>query len=978
MSLLRDLKDYQQRTLNVLEEFLSQIKTKRSISDAFSFITNKYYKEPVAYINNEEYISANVPHICLRVPTGGGKTLIAANAINVISKKIYHKENNMIIWFVPSTAILNQTVEALKDKQSIYREHLEIHYQDIEVLTVQEALNVSKSTLDNNLTIIVSTFQSFRIEEAEGRKVYNSSGDLMEHFTSKVMNLGSNLLKSDDGVIQYSLANIINSRNPLIIVDEAHNAKTDLSFEFLGKLNPKFILELTATPESKKYPLNVLYSVSAAELKSEKMLKIPMYVHTKYDWKELLNNAISKRVELEELSSKESRYVRPIMLIQAQPDRKDNPLVLNVKKVLETLTNDFKIDRKYIAVHTGEIKELDNYDLMAKDCDIRYIITVSALKEGWDCPYAYVLCSLAELSSSVSVEQIVGRIIRQPYTLDFEEKRLNNSYAYIFSQNFIYTLNSLRDAFVKNGFSQFELDKLLRKGTSKLANTQLTFDSFEEDEVSELVEDIEIANGSVRVKIKSEVQATEFEEFKNILKNFDKEETLLFKMNSENLVLNENEVNEIEQNIQEDKHNEEEALSFREDLGNLELVNLDVIGNEIKEIEQNIQEGHLENYVYAPSQYNSKIGIHENQIIIREPLNDEESKEILDQIESETFKKVFSDVIKAVNNLSPAERGLEFVVPLLTYKSKVNQLLEMEEPYTIFDVDYLDNSWDLKEYSDKINDFTFDLEDKNKLAGMIDIDEEGSTTTEAVEIDHLFEELFIESADTWSKEELVSWLDNNMRNKDISRSDSIIFLSQAVNYLIDEEEYSISELVRDKFRLRENVKMLISNCREIAKTRGFQLFLEAEEFRVDEKIAFTYKNDDYPYNQLYKPGYKFRKHFYKEIGDLVPKGEEYECAMYIDQLDEVEYWVRNIPIRRYSSFWLQTSTDRFYPDFVCKLKDGRVLVVEYKGEDRWSDDDSTEKRLLGNIWANNSDGKAIFVMPRGKDLKAIDLALNLK
>ncbi|MFB7160463.1 DEAD/DEAH box helicase, partial [Lysinibacillus sp. NPDC056232] len=444
----------------------------------------------------------NVPHICLRVPTGGGKTLIAANAINVIAENLQKNKNNLVVWFVPSSAILTQTIDSLKNGNSIYREHLQKYYDSIEVLSVTEALNISKATLDNNLTIIVATFQSFRIEEPEGRKVYSSSGDLMEHFTDIHQSQKEKLLKIENGFISYSLSNVINLRRPIVIVDEAHNAKTDLSFEFLKNINASFILELTATPESKQYPLNVLYNVSAAELKSEKMLKIPMYVFTKVEWKELINDAISKRVELEKNAQDEDRYVRPIMLLQAQPDRKDNPDSLTVKVILDTLLNDFKIPRDHIAIQTSEIKELDNVDLLRSTCEIRYVITVTALKEGWDCPYAYVLCSLAELSSSVAVEQIIGRIIRQPNTEDFSQSNLNNSYAYIYSKNFIATLNNLKDAFVKNGFSQLEMDKLIKKGYTNKKQLQLDFKESESE--NSIIDSINIENGEVTVAFDSD------------------------------------------------------------------------------------------------------------------------------------------------------------------------------------------------------------------------------------------------------------------------------------------------------------------------------------------------------------------------------------------------------------------------------------------------------------------------------------------
>ena len=102
--------------------------------------------------------------------------------------------------------------------------------------------------------------------------------------------------------------------------------------------------------------------------------------------------------------------------------------------------------------------------------------------------------------------------------------------------------------------------------------------------------------------------------------------------------------------------------------------------------------------------------------------------------------------------------------------------------------------------------------------------------------------------------------------------------------------------------------------------------------------------------------------------------EELECAVFLDSLQEVEVWVRN-PSRSSKAFWLQTSTDKFYPDFVCKLKDGRFLVVEYKGADRWSNDDSKEKRVLGELWAKRSNEQCLFVMTKGKDFGEIQKLL---
>ena len=123
-------------------------------------------------------------------------------------------------------------------------------------------------------------------------------------------------------------------------------------------------------------------------------------------------------------------------------------------------------------------------------------------------------------------------------------------------------------------------------------------------------------------------------------------------------------------------------------------------------------------------------------------------------------------------------------------------------------------------------------------------------------------------------------------------------------------------------------------------------------------------------------GYRFQKHIFRAIGELKDTGEEFECAVVIDQMPEVKAWVRNIERRPDSSFWLQTASDRFYPDFVAQLNDGRILVVEYKGADRWTNDDSKEKRAVGELWAERSNGRCILGTPKGKDWQAIEDAIK--
>jgi type III restriction enzyme len=173
--------------------------------------------------------------------------------------------------------------------------------------------------------------------------------------------------------------------------------------------------------------------------------------------------------------------------------------------------------------------------------------------------------------------------------------------------------------------------------------------------------------------------------------------------------------------------------------------------------------------------------------------------------------------------------------------------------------------------------------------------------------------------------------------------------------------------------------MEINQHRQAARNKAFQalLFGQKAQVRVSPDICFSFAEDPriYAYSAAYRGRYEFRKHYYPEIGDLEGKGEEFECAQFIDGLDEIDFWVRN-PVRRPGrSFWLQTSTDKFYPDFVCKLKDGRTAVVEYKGG-HLMNEDTKEKQALGELWAARSDGNCLFVMPTDKDYAAVQRAVS--
>jgi len=323
--------------------------------------------------------------------------------------------------------------------------------------------------LDVGTAIIVSTLAALRVGDIEERKVYEPNGALLGHFESLPDALAAPLERYENGKPVPSFANVMVLRRPVIIMDEAHNARTPLSFDTLARLNPACILEFTATPVQPPdpNPSNVLVQVSAYELKAEHMIKLPIRLETRRDWKEAITAAVSQRAGLEELARAEreatGEYLRPIVLLQAQPRSKrgDTITVESVKACL----NELGVAEDHIAIETGELREVKEWEgrhkksLFDEVCPIRFIITVQALREGWDCPFAYVLCSVAEMGAQTAVEQILGRVLRMPKARRKQNDALNHAYAFVTSQRFTQAaqaVEGLATALEANGFGRFE------------------------------------------------------------------------------------------------------------------------------------------------------------------------------------------------------------------------------------------------------------------------------------------------------------------------------------------------------------------------------------------------------------------------------------------------------------------------------------------------------------------------------------------
>lgn len=452
-------KKYQQSALDALTDYFRQCGAGLSAGLAFAKITESLYEKPLSYTPLKGFNKA-MPYFCLRVPTGGGKTWMAAKSIKLINQQLLRTENSVILWLTPSNAICSQTLVGLKNREHPLYNALS-DAGAVTVLNLDEAKSVTRSTLDTSTVVIVATRQAFQVEKESLRKVYENNGELQHHFDNLSPDARQMLLHDIDeagnDTIPYSLVNVLRMRRPFIIVDEAHNNRTELAFDTLAKFLPSGIMELTATPDTRKTPSNVLHSVSAVELKNEEMIKLPIILHTITDWRQCLSDAIDCRNKLQACVDESwkpgLRREKPLVLIQAEA-RNSEKDTLHSEAVKEELINNHAIPENEICIATGDEKGLESLDKQYAEgindpkCPVRYVITQKALAEGWDCPWAYVLVSLANTSSSTAVEQLLGRVLRQPNAKKHRHEALNRSYAYVVSNNFTATANALRDQLV--------------------------------------------------------------------------------------------------------------------------------------------------------------------------------------------------------------------------------------------------------------------------------------------------------------------------------------------------------------------------------------------------------------------------------------------------------------------------------------------------------------------------------------------------
>ncbi len=853
------LKKYQERALDALDVFLSEAVTK---PHAVAYNIACQVGEPGFYASAYEPLQSlpRVPYCCLRLPTGGGKTLLGAHSVGIAHKhRMDAPQYPVALWLVPSAKISEQTLGALKTPGHAYRAALEKPFGGaVRVLGIDERRQITPQDVATMAHVIVATVQSFRVAQAEQRNVYKDDENFEAFFKGRALPDG--LMRNPataekrPGEISWSFANVMRLVRPVMIVDEAHNFVTGLSEETGARLDPSAIIEFTATPLQS----NVIVSATADELKAEQMIKLPIHLTQHSGWESAIIHALQQRAGLDRIATEANEPIRPIALYQAQARTEGAEAtvdVVNAKLIEHGIAEDA------IAVATGDQRELDGIDLFAPDCKIEHVITVEALREGWDCSFAYVFCSVANIQSATAVEQLLGRVLRMPFAKRRPVEELNRAYAHVTGIGFHAAANKLKDTLVAMGFDERTArDEIIAQRAADAAAAVLPMPGH------------------------SPLPPV--------------------------------------------------SLPAAPDVAAMPLVVRDAL---------------------------TIVGEGEGVSVVIDP---EASDEVLDQIgailaplagDNDPTVSIAAHKERRRAAAAPSQRGESFTIPGLVLEQYGE--LDLVEPTTLLDLagwtlDGVDPSLPSFALSEAPDVVTVDVAD-----GQVRISREASQQI-----------LQLEDETAWTAADLSRWLDRTTSQIDISQPVFLEYCRRVVVNLVDNKGVSLAALVRAKDVLRRAISDRVKHLRAEAGRTGMQMLLGdiAPSLGLGEN-AFRFEEGRYQPPRPYSGNHSWNKHFYPRPDDLRDGGEEFRCAVALDDHPGVKHWVRNI-VRGAHSYWLPTSTDRFYPDFVAELTDGRMLVLEYKGAHLANTEDTAEKANIGARLEEISGGNVVFWMAeRAKD-----------
>lgn len=396
----------------------------------------------------------SVPHICLKLPTGGGKTLLAAHGVDRILVSHFRRTTGFVLWIVPSEAIYRQTKRQLADREHPIRQTLD-RASGGRVKILEKPDGFTRQDVEQKLCVLLLMLQSTGRKDKETLKVFQDSGNYISFFPQDDPTARAALLKEVPNLeqadiveaalggagaawVKQSLGNTLRIARPVIVLDEGHRAYSATARGTLGDLNPRFLLELSATPDTGLS--NILVNVPGRALKDEEMIKLPirLEVGQKLPWQTTLQNSVDRLNELErqarDFENASGRYIRPIMLIRVdrtgKEQRDKGGELVHAEDAFAYLTQNAGVPPDAVRRQTAELKELKDDDLLSPYCPVRAIITKDALREGWDCPFAYVLAILSKGTAKTALTQMIGRVLRQPHAARTDLEALDEAHVF--------------------------------------------------------------------------------------------------------------------------------------------------------------------------------------------------------------------------------------------------------------------------------------------------------------------------------------------------------------------------------------------------------------------------------------------------------------------------------------------------------------------------------------------------------------------
>ncbi|HCI57182.1 MAG TPA: hypothetical protein DFH96_00245 [Bacteroidetes bacterium] len=485
------LKNYQIKVVNALKRFLQTARDNRTSFDitkqtlpenmrhTLNWVQAAFRSSELSYKDCcKNGLGDYYPRVVIKVPTGGGKTLLAVEAIREYQNLFAQKRTGLVVWIVPTETIYIQTVKKIRDKGNYLRQLLD-QCSGNRTIVLEKGQRLTTSDIEENLVVLFVMIQSIsRTNGKEALKVFQDSGgydsffpadnryDLHEQLLKQVPNLDFiSPLGTEQPLIMTSLGNAIRVSKPFIIIDEIHKVFSENARKTIDSLNPEFVLGFSATPKAE---MNVLVTITGLELKEEEMVKLDMHILSpiskqENDWKAMVKEIKEHREKLEETAKQYHKdtgiYIRPTALLQVEATGKDQRgrgkvHSLDVKEYLVSLG----VNPDEIAIKTSSQNDIEDINLFSQDCPIRFIITKEALREGWDFSYAYILGIIPNVNSNTGVTQLVGRILRQPFARKTGIKELDESYVY-------YTKGDTREILnrVSAGFKNEGLEDLVTK-----------------------------------------------------------------------------------------------------------------------------------------------------------------------------------------------------------------------------------------------------------------------------------------------------------------------------------------------------------------------------------------------------------------------------------------------------------------------------------------------------------------------------------